>query len=331
MLYIKGKDEDAQRYFIQAETIAKNNNPEINENDINKNKGWESLTVATSKIGDEITTKLDNIDYTMICISERPLIFKISSLITFEECQHIMNRAKSKLEYSLIMGGSDHGSNNDIDNGINNDINNSYRSSHNACKLYFYYILVIIIIIKIIILFYIGLSHDEVLLRIQKLISSLSGIPKNYFLHKTEEMQVVKYNINEQFKIHHDSSKFHSRLLTALLYLNDVPEINGGETWFPFNGIRRDFNYDIEKAIELGLKKVNSGDTTGIKIKPNHGDAIIFFNLLPTGELDSSAVHAGLPVLQKKVEPNHYETNECLENVFNCKYIKYIIIILFIL
>jgi prolyl 4-hydroxylase len=172
-------------------------------------------------------------------------------------------------------------------------------------------------------------------LRIQQLISKLTGIPKNYFLHKTEEMQVVKYNINEQFKIHHDSSNFHSRLLTALLYLNDVPEVNGGETWFPFTGNRRSFDYDIEKAIELGLKIVNSGDISGIKVKPNQGDAIIFFNLLPSGELDSSAVHAGMPVLTKylhegnneaegnnEVEVNNeVDINECTENIFNCMYI----------
>jgi tetratricopeptide (TPR) repeat protein len=128
ILQSMGKNEDAQRYFIQAETIANNNNPLITEKQIKKeDNGWEKLSIASSKIGDEFTSIVDDVSYTMTCISERPLIFKVSSLINLEECNHIINRAKVKLEDSLVMGGSDKSSSNEIDN-------TSYRSSHNACK-----------------------------------------------------------------------------------------------------------------------------------------------------------------------------------------------------
>jgi 2OG-Fe(II) oxygenase superfamily len=89
------------------------------------------------------------------------------------------------------------------------------------------------------------------------------------------------------------------------LYLNDVEEGCGGETWFPFSGRYREFDLSVEEAISTALKsregKVKGeGDdeesALGIKIAPKMGDAVIFFNHLTSGELDPAAVHAGLPV-----------------------------------
>jgi hypothetical protein len=34
----------------------------------------------------------------------------------------------------------------------------------------------------------------------------------------------------------------------------------------------------------------------GLYVRPVRGDAIIFVNHLPSGEIDTAAVHAGLPI-----------------------------------
>ena len=171
----------------------------------------------------------------------------------------------------------------------NNDPTNVYRSSHQA-----------------------WLHADEVAIALQKRLAVITGLPHGLFQHKSEELQVVKYHGGGQFKVHHDSSMFHPRLLTALLYLNDVPKTHQGGTWFPFAATLDPQKHDqqepktIEEAIAISLQlqqpdnNVNAASfdgLPGIIVTPKQGDAIIFFNHLLSGELDPLAVHAGLPVL----------------------------------
>lgn len=89
-----------------------------------------------------------------------------------------------------------------------------------------------------------------------------------------EELQVVKYNLNQEYAPHHDfgdDGTPNQRFLTLLLYVK-VPE-RGGATSFPkaFNG-------------------------KGFQVVPNVGDAILFYNMLPDGNADDLALHAGMPV-----------------------------------
>ena len=154
-----------------------------------------------------------------------------------------------------------------------------------------------------------------------------------------EELQVIRYEAGGQFKAHHDSSSFHPRVFTLLVYLNDFEGsgqgTTGGGTWFPFSAdggndgaveINRDEDLTVEQANSAALFffescKNNSeaaalrgdvaGDGAGAKFEgtlehsllarglvtaPVAGSAILFFNHLPSGELDVHAVHAGLPV-----------------------------------
>ena len=89
----------------------------------------------------------------------------------------------------------------------------------------------------------------------------LKGIPSGYLKEKSEELQVVRYPESGRFKVHHDSSSFHPRLLTALFYLNDVGEgkeisaenlhVSGG-TWFPFarEASRSGFKLSTEEVLQ---------------------------------------------------------------------------------
>jgi hypothetical protein len=67
-----------------------------------------------------------------------------------------------------------------------------------------------------------------------------------------------------------------SRFATILLYLNDVPK--GGETSFP--------------------RWLNGETTEILKVTPEPGKAILFYNQLPDGNYDERSEHAALPVIE---------------------------------
>ena len=255
-----GQNEEAERYFIKAEEMAIEQSPQqydVEQEKIIKKDLTYLLPIMKTRIGNK-TINIDGINYSINCISERPLIFQLPNFISIEDCEHIMTRANNQLEKSFVMGG-------------NKDTNEPYRSSFNA-----------------------WLSKDIILEKILQKLEIITNIPISYLLQKTEELQVVKYESQGQFKLHHDSSNFHPRFFTLLLYLNDLPENSGGETYFPFSGSDRNFDDTIEDAISKGFTLYD--DEKGIFIKPKQGNAILFFNYNVNGEIDSSAVHAGLPL-----------------------------------
>jgi len=257
-----GQNEEAERYFIKAEEMAIEQSPQqydVEQEKIIKKDLTYALPIMKTRIGNK-TINIDGINYSINCISERPLIFQLPNFISIEDCEHIMTRANNQLEKSFVMGG-------------NKDTNEPYRSSFNA-----------------------WLSKDIILEKILQKLEIITNIPISYLLQRTEELQVVKYENQGQFKLHHDSSNFHPRFFTLLLYLNDLPENSGGETYFPFSGSDRNFDYTIEDAISKGFTIYDDEKNTGIYIKPKQGNAILFFNYNVNGEIDSSAVHAGLPL-----------------------------------
>jgi hypothetical protein len=105
-------------------------------------------------------------------------------------------------------------------------------------------------------------------------IAAATGIPPNYF----EITKLLHYEPGQQFSMHsdyidtstpalaQDVGRNGQRVATFLVYLND--DYVGGETDFP---------------------KIN------FRYKGRRGDALLFFNVLPSGEPDRSTVHAGLP------------------------------------
>merc|ERR1711871_701350 len=157
------------------------------------------------------------------------------NLLTEEECLHIINLAsKRDMEKSFIMGDKpkSHTTSTKTDNintVINNDkvendksMNEPYRDSAQA---------------------WIPYRQDDTLQLIQTRIASILKLPTTALQRAAEELQVVKYEKGGVFKVHHDSSAFHPRLLASLIYLNtpDSGNNNGhdasgssGSTWFPY-------------------------------------------------------------------------------------------------
>ena len=259
-----GQNEEADRYFIKAEEMAIEQNPQQYDVEqdkiIRKDKNLNFLPIMKTRIG-RTSINIDGIDYSINCISERPLLFQLPNFISVDNCEHIIARASHQLEKSFVMGGG------------SKDTIEPYRSSFNA-----------------------WLSRDLILEKMLQRLEVITKIPISYLLQKTEELQVVKYENQGQFKLHHDSSNFHPRFFTLLLYLNDLPDDSGGQTYFPFTGVDRKFDYSIEDAISKGFTVYEEHKNSGTYIQPKKGDAILFFNYNINGEIDTSAVHAGLPL-----------------------------------
>ncbi|KAJ6845951.1 prolyl 4-hydroxylase 1 isoform X2 [Iris pallida] len=119
---------------------------------------------------------------------------------------------------------------------------------------------------------------------IEKRISVFSQIP----IENGELIQVLRYEANQYYKPHHDyfSDTFNlkrggQRIATMLMYLTD--NVEGGETHFPMAG---------EGECSCGGKMVK-----GLCVKPNKGDAVLFWSMGLNGESDPNSVHGGCAVL----------------------------------
>lgn len=104
-------------------------------------------------------------------------------------------------------------------------------------------------------------AQTAVVERVEHRLAALARLP----LVHLERPVVVRYAPGEQFSKHHDG-KFRPR--TVFIYLNDLPEGDGGDTFFP----------------HLGLSFV-----------PRAGCAVMWSNALPDGREDSRMLHAGRP------------------------------------
>lgn len=118
---------------------------------------------------------------------------------------------------------------------------------------------------------------DPIISRIEERISHLTMMP----IENGEAIQVLNYKPGAEFKPHHDYFERDSaggqnslkngeqRMATVIMYLNTAKE--GGETIFP---------------------EVN------LKIAPQKGNAILFYNCSPDGKEDPLTLHGGAPVIK---------------------------------
>ncbi|KAG2726186.1 hypothetical protein I3843_01G098300 [Carya illinoinensis] len=119
---------------------------------------------------------------------------------------------------------------------------------------------------------------------IEKRISVYSQVP----VENGELIQVLRYEKSQYYKPHHDyfSDTFNvkrggQRIATILMYLSD--NVEGGETYFPMAG---------SGECSCGGKMVK-----GLSVKPNKGDAVLFWSMGLDGESDPNSIHGGCEVL----------------------------------
>ena len=123
---------------------------------------------------------------------------------------------------------------------------------------------------------YFTLRQTEIIASIEERLASLTRLA----VENGEGLQVLNYQIGQQYLPHFDFfdpalkgsaivlACGGQRVATCLMYLNEVEE--GGETHFP----------EVDH-----------------RVKPSKGDALLFYNVLPDGEVDRMSLHASLPVL----------------------------------
>ena len=98
--------------------------------------------------------------------------------------------------------------------------------------------------------------------------------------------------------MHHDSSAFLPRYLTAFYYLNNVEA--GGETAFPAA------DGAMVPAEAMALKDPAAAGV-GLVVRPRRGAALLWYNHDESGAIDASAVHAGCRVKAgEKWGANHW-------------------------
>lgn len=282
-----GRLEEAEKYFVMSEQMANEGNEAttggVVQENVTSELSWSHLSISQLGVGDTVS-KLVPIFSTvdgdksspereikMECLSTRPWVFLLHNLLTTEECDTIVMRADASLEQSLTMGGN---TNTNNEGGKDSDSRQeAYRSSSNT-----------------------WLPLDALLHDIQHRLALLLEVEISVLQRpgNSEELQVIYYQDHQQFKSHHDSSTFHTRLFTSLLYLNSLKVEQGGGTWFPF--VSEDAVPDtVQEGIDQCLN--NDGcDGKGVVVQPSKGDAVLFFNHLPDGALDVAAIHSALPV-----------------------------------
>merc|ERR1712032_201888 len=101
-----------------------------------------------------------------------------------------------------------------------------------------------------------------------------------------EPLKIDLYNKGQQDIPHHDvlypsiTDRYQpSRFASILFYLNDG--IKGGETVFP--------------------RAITTDSPDGIKVTPKKGKAVLFYNVLPDGNVDDSCQHGSNKVLEGKM------------------------------
>lgn len=122
---------------------------------------------------------------------------------------------------------------------------------------------------------------------VEEKMARVTMIPRSH----GEPFNVLRYEIGQKYNSHYDffnpseyGPQKSQRMASFLLYLSDVEE--GGETMFPFEGYQNmNIGYDYKQCI-------------GLKVKPQQGDALLFYSMFPNGTFDKTSLHGSCPVLK---------------------------------
>ena len=97
-----GRPDDADRYFTQAEEIARalaltsqGTGAAVNH-EADEADGWGTLAVANARMGDTLSASHNGEVLSMLCVSERPRVFRVKALLSPTECDHIRSHLSKK-------------------------------------------------------------------------------------------------------------------------------------------------------------------------------------------------------------------------------------------
>ncbi|CAI6009529.1 unnamed protein product, partial [Closterium sp. NIES-65] len=130
--------------------------------------------------------------------------------------------------------------------------------------------------------------QDDIVKRIEERIAAWTFLPKEH----GEAIQILKYEIGQKYEAHFDyffdsvnTQMGGHRVATVLMYLSTVEA--GGETVFPNAQPRPPTDATASECANRGLA-----------VKPQKGDALLFYSLHPDGTTDQSSLHASCPVIR---------------------------------
>ncbi|XP_004302371.1 PREDICTED: probable prolyl 4-hydroxylase 7 [Fragaria vesca subsp. vesca] len=225
-------------------------------------------------------------------LSWKPRAFLYKGFLTEEECDHLVNLAKNKLEVSMV-----------ADNESGKSIKSEVRTSSGM---------------------FLAKAQDEVVANIETKIAAWTFLP----IENGEAMQILHYENGQKYEPHYDY--FHDkanqelgghRVATVLMYLSNVEK--GGETVFPQAQV---------KTVEAKDEVLSDCAKNGYSVKPFKGDALLFFSLLPNATTDPNSLHGSCPVIEgekwsatKWIHVRSFEkslkkalSGECTDENVNC-------------
>jgi prolyl 4-hydroxylase len=140
--------------------------------------------------------------------------------------------------------------------------------------------------------------QDPILRSLVKRIHQLAMIPVDY----GEPLQLAKYAVDDKYEFHHDTDRRMARIATFLGYVNS-PE-SGGWTIFPLVNGTNTKNTNLSPALDpfkldLGVRDMQEYCETDqfLRVKPERGDSLLFFSMLPNLLIDEMAWHGSCPII----------------------------------
>ena len=224
--------------------------------------GWMGETDSKREVVEPVIKQVVKFDPTrVIQLSWKPRAFLYKNFLTDEECDHMIELARHKLEKSMV-----------ADNESGKSVKSEIRTSAGM---------------------FLMKGQDDVVSRIEERISTWTFLP----VENGEAIQVLRYQDGEKYEPHFDY--FHDknnqalgghRIATVLMYLSNVGK--GGETVFPSSQEPHVRDFDIKDDSWSACGK------TGVAVKPRKGDALLFFSLHPSAVPDEKSLHTGCPVIE---------------------------------
>lgn len=191
-------------------------------------------------------------------LSWKPRALHFPNFATPEQCENIIQMAKSKLKPSSLA----------LRKGETAESTKGIRTSTGT---------------------FMSASEDTTgtLEEVEQKIARATMFPRSH----GEAFNILRYEIGQRYVSHYDAfnpaeygTQKSQRIASFLLYLSDVEE--GGETMFPYeNGSNMGTGYDYEKCI-------------GLKVKPRKGDGLLFYSLYLNGTIDKTSLHGSCPVIK---------------------------------
>ncbi|KAI5021894.1 hypothetical protein ZWY2020_058624, partial [Hordeum vulgare] len=118
--------------------------------------------------------------------------------------------------------------------------------------------------------------------------ASFSGVSLLRRVEHGEGLQVLHYEVGQKYESHFHYFLDGQRMETILMYLSDVEE--GGETIFP--------DANVNSSSLPWYNELSECARKDLAVKPNMGDALLFWSMKPDATLDPLSLHGDCPVIK---------------------------------